>query len=623
LIFLGLGAAGTALAASPAWDSSGNGLLNGNYSFRHVIYQVSTSGSYNPYYGYYSGAGGLQDAIALYGGITFHGDGTFSINGMVLDLASGSAPAPLSLNGTYSIAASGHGFLVLPFNSTVTDIVWGSVSNGTFIGSSTETGFNDLFIATLAGSPTTASFQGHYTLAYMNITGSPGNDYDLIAQLNPNGAGSVGTVATTGYVGGFTTPFNVSESGVKYFISGSAAVITFPNSSSSNPVPLSGQEYLNFSADGNFVYGGSPNGVDMFVGVKNGAAMPSFEGLYYQAGIDEDLSQLASTGAGVLDTYYGALKASGGVTVGHRRIFAPLFNANTSINHTYSGTYTLNSDGTYSDTSASYVVGPNGNVRIGIRTGTALGVNVALLSPPSSGSGVFLDPTGIVNAASYAPFTAGVADGELITLYGSNLASTTDVAASLPFPTSLDNVRVMINGRAAPIYYVSPTQISVIVPYATEAPIAGIQVINNEAASNLVTERTNLTAPGIFTVPPGGVGTAAALHPNYALVTADNPALAGETIAVYLTGLGGVYPPITDGAPGSTDASKLNVSTTPFTAYIGGTQATITYQGLAPGLSGLYQMNITVPTGVSSGDNALLVAGPDSYTVETTLPIGQ
>ncbi len=70
----------------------------------------------------------------------------------------------------------------------------------------------------------------------------------------------------------------------------------------------------------------------------------------------------------------------------------------------------------------------------------------------------------------------------------------------------------MINQVQAPIYYVSPTQISVIVPYiTTPGSVAQIQVINNGANSNVVTQFTGTTSVGVFTNNPvGGIGYAAA-----------------------------------------------------------------------------------------------------------------
>ena len=121
-------------------------------------------------------------------------------------------------------------------------------------------------------------------------------------------------------------------------------------------------------------------------------------------------------------------------------------------------------------------------------------------------------------------------------------------------------------------------------------------------------------------MPPGGIGQAAALHPDFSLVTTARPAQIGETIAVYLTGLGDVTPPVADGAIGPSNPPSL--TTNNISAFVGGKAATVAYAGLAPQLAGLYQVNITIPAGVSAGDNTLDIAGPDSYTTESVIPVG-
>jgi uncharacterized protein (TIGR03437 family) len=268
----------------------------------------------------------------------------------------------------------------------------------------------------------------------------------------------------------------------------------------------------------------------------------------------------------------------------------------------------------------SYVVGQNG-IRIGSGIGPYLGINVAIPAPNFSGSGVYLNPTGIVNAASYAPFTAGLAPGELITLYGTGLASSTVVAPSIPFPTSLGNVQVSIGGVNAPIYYVSPTQISVIVPYEATSSIVQVQVTNNGAQSNVVTMYTNQTSAGVFSQTQNGIGDGAVLHQDgVTVVTPSSPAQPGETVSVYLTGLGAVNPSIQDGAAGP--SSPLSNTSNTITADISGVTATVTYAGLAPGFAGLYQVNLTIPTGLTAGENDLDISGPDSYTSVATIAIG-
>ncbi len=290
-----------------------------------------------------------------------------------------------------------------------------------------------------------------------------------------------------------------------------------------------------------------------------------------------------------------------------------------AYDYTYADAYSALTNGSYITPAASYVVGSNG-IRIGAGIGPYLGINVALPAPVLTGAGVYLNPTGVVNAASSAPFTAGIAPGELITLYGTNLAASTAVAPVIPFPTTLGNVQVTINGVAAPIYYVAQNQISVIVPYELSSAIAQIQVANNGVNSNIVTTFTNLTSAGIFTSPPGGLGYGAVLHQDGSLVTPKNPAQSGETVSVFCTGGGAVTPTIADGAAGP--SGTLSKTTNTIAAYVGGTQATVTYAGLAPLLAGLYQVNVTIPSGLTPGDNDLDLAGPDSYTSEVLIPIG-
>jgi uncharacterized protein (TIGR03437 family) len=230
----------------------------------------------------------------------------------------------------------------------------------------------------------------------------------------------------------------------------------------------------------------------------------------------------------------------------------------------------------------------------------------------------------VVNAASYAPFTAGVSPGELVLLYGENLGpSTIQRASSLPLPTILDNVKVLINNIPAPISYVQANQIAVIVPFEitqSQAAVAQFQVINGQQSSNVVTEFVNLTTPGVFTQDENGFSDAAALHANGSPVTSDSPAQAGETVQLFLSGLGSVFPSILDGVGAPT--TPLSTTSNTFTADISGITATVAFQGLAPGFAGLYQVNVQIPSGLTSGDNSLDISGPDSYTVEAGIPIG-
>jgi uncharacterized protein (TIGR03437 family) len=379
---------------------------------------------------------------------------------------------------------------------------------------------------------------------------------------------------------------------------------------------LAGNKYLYLSADGDFVFGGSPTGWDMIVGVRSGTT-PTYSGQYYQAGVIQDESQLGA-GFADLNTFYGSLKAlDGGILLAHQRLLS-VFNDN-PYDYAYSDSFALKSDGTSDDSSSHYIFGASGAIRVGIGIPPSLGISVAVQAPPKfEGSGVFIDPTGVVNAASSAPFTTGVSPGELISIYGTNLAA--GIQADLSFPFKMGGVEVKVNNRPAPIYFVSPGQISVVVPFGTTEVIAAIQVINNGVASNTVTEYVNLTAPGIFTTPAGGIGPVNAQHQDYSFLTPSNPAQIGDSIALYVSGLGDVAPPVADAAPGPID--PLSRVTNNFAIYIDGQKATIDYMGMAPLLIGYYQVNVRVPAGVRTGSRRVDISGPDFYTSEATMPIG-
>jgi len=600
------------------WDTSGDNLLKGNYYFRNVVWALSTSQG-----------GAPTDAIALYGNISFDGAGNYTISAQSYQYSS-FAVSPITTTGTYSIGASGLGFLSNPVLTG--GVIRGLVSNGIFIGSSTESGYNDMFVAAQIPSPapTMATFNGSYSMAYLDYepsNGSPLAFEDAQFTLNPNGAGNLGTVSIRGFFSGNGTQVTGQQnSGVKYIASGGAEKLIFPTDASATLVY--GDEYLYFSPDGNFVFGGSPQSFDFMVGVRNVSGTPPAmsSSLYYAAGLYSDATQINS-GSLDVDSYYGSFSVGSGrdagAVIAHSRILSLFQGAYNSVS---TSSVPTSAGATYTDAAGldNFTIGYNGNLRIGVGQPPYLGIEVALAAPSFSGSGVFLNPASVVNAASYAPFTAGLSPGELIVLTGTGLASgKLQVETSSSFPNKINGVQVLIDGIAAPLYYVSPTQIAAIVPYEVSlynSTLATVQVVNNGAMSNTISEFLYTTTPGVFAQTADGIGLAAALHADYSLITQARPAQPGENISVYLTGLGQVLPPITDGAPGS--STTLNNASAAITADISGSAATVLYSGLAPGYPGLYQLNLTVPTGLTAGINLLNVAGPDAYSSEALIPIG-
>jgi uncharacterized protein (TIGR03437 family) len=600
-------------AAAQLFDRSGNGMLKGNYLFREVIWLMD-------------GSGDLVRALVAYGTINFDGRGNYSVVAAAADSATGlvlpctTASNCFALTGTYSISASGYGFIQHPLASGTQ--LAGTVSNGVFIGSTPDGGFNDLFMAVQAFGATNANFQGAYTLAYLNYpTGRFEDNYAAVATIAPDAQGNIGNVNLKYYIASAgTNPATQTETGVRATFSQGVGTLAFPTTAQ---LVIRGNQSVLLSPDGNFFFGGSvfqsnlPIRYDFMIGVRRGAPAP-FAGLYYLAGVNQ--SFLGSSQVGETDTYFGALQAGGGTIIGHQRFFS--VRQGEPINYTYTDAAPGDPFQEYVNeaTSTEYYLSADGAFRIGFGQGPFLGLSVAVRAPVFSGSGVFLNPAGVVNGASSAPFTAGIAPGELLTLYGSGLANTDlRVADTLPLPTTLAGVQVLINNRPAPIYYVGRSQIAAVVPYGTTEAVAQVQVVNNGVSSNAVTLLVYPTAPGVFSIPPGGAGYGAVLHPDYTLVTPDHPARAGEVLQVYLTGLGQVFPTIQDGAPGP--VGQLARVQEDVGAYVDGQPAEVLYAGLAPTLPALYQVNLKVPDGAGSGDAYLEIAGPGAFTSQVLLPV--
>lgn len=217
----------------------------------------------------------------------------------------------------------------------------------------------------------------------------------------------------------------------------------------------------------------------------------------------------------------------------------------------------------------------------------------------------------VLNAASYLP---GVSPGGLATAFGSNLTDVSGVvvANSNPFPTTLANVSVLVNGIPAPIFSIAyangEDQISFEVPWETDtgSGAAYIEVYDYGSLVGSLQVDSYLEDPGIFGYQKYGNLYAVALHtPDFSLVSPDDPAVRGEVLVLYTTGLGPVDQPVTDGwgAPYNPLANTLDQ----FQVTLAGEDVQVLFSGLAPGYVGLYQLNIRLPYDAPAGDLPLQI----------------
>ena len=198
---------------------------------------------------------------------------------------------------------------------------------------------------------------------------------------------------------------------------------------------------------------------------------------------------------------------------------------------------------------------------------------------------------GVSNGAS---FQSSFAPGAILSVFGSQLSPSVQDIATVPLPVSTLGVAVLVNGVAAPLYYVGPGQLNVQIPYETAANSTAVLSVNNNGQVATQSFAVSAAAPGIFTSPTGAL-----------LPTAT--ATLGQEIAFYITGAGAVSPAISTGAAPLASATNFPAPAQKTTVTIGGVQAGIDFIGITPGLVGVLQINAVVPTGIAAGAQAVVV----------------
>jgi uncharacterized protein (TIGR03437 family) len=217
-------------------------------------------------------------------------------------------------------------------------------------------------------------------------------------------------------------------------------------------------------------------------------------------------------------------------------------------------------------------------------------------------------PTGIANAASAGQATPGVVSpGSYIAIYGTGLAGSGNPSAtSLPLPITLNGTELFLGGLPMPLLYAGAGQVNALVPEGI-APNAAypLVVVRGNAQSVPVALTVTELQPGAYTVDTSGSGAGIVTNAlTGALISAANPAHAGDYLVIYCTGLGalvganGETQPVDGAAAPSTVIyhTTANVNVT-----VGGVSTPALFAGLTPTFAGLYQVNVQVPNGVAPG----------------------
>jgi uncharacterized protein (TIGR03437 family) len=195
--------------------------------------------------------------------------------------------------------------------------------------------------------------------------------------------------------------------------------------------------------------------------------------------------------------------------------------------------------------------------------------------------------TAVLNAAS---FDTATPRGCLVSIFGIKLATSTATADTLPLPRKLAGVAVTMGDLEieAPLYYVSPGQINAQIPFEALGDTLPLFVTTTEGKSPPFFLTVTASGPGLFTRSGDGKGTALAFDAGFRPLTA---AEAGKPIILYAGGLGPTDPPALSGASPATTEPLNRVVSLP-DVFIGEAPARVDFAGLAPGLPGVYQLNV-------------------------------
>jgi uncharacterized protein (TIGR03437 family) len=212
---------------------------------------------------------------------------------------------------------------------------------------------------------------------------------------------------------------------------------------------------------------------------------------------------------------------------------------------------------------------------------------------------------GVGNAASGA---LTFAPGQLVAVYGTGLASTLGFATYQPLPFKINGTSATVNGISAPLWFVSPNQINLQLPYETSAGTA-VLAINNGGKVAAFNLPISAAAPGIFTD----------LSKNMVPVSSGTP---GQTIFGFITGDGDLTPTLASGATSLTTSSpNFPKSRLPLSMTIGGEPASVVFSGVVPGLIGVTQINFTIPADLPPGVAPVVVTVGGAASVPANITV--
>lgn len=199
---------------------------------------------------------------------------------------------------------------------------------------------------------------------------------------------------------------------------------------------------------------------------------------------------------------------------------------------------------------------------------------------------------GAANAAG-RPITESIVPGEAISLYGVGIGPKEPAHLILDhmgrIDTNLNGVRLFISGKAAPLLYADSEQINAIVPFGDYGPQASMELVHNDGVVARQTVRIAAADPAIL---------GSCWNAEGKLNSFENPAMAGEIVSCWISGLGDLTPRPLDGDLPRDTLSRPLLPVAAYSSENAQKQLDVTYLGqalFAP--AGVVQINFRVPIG--------------------------
>jgi uncharacterized protein (TIGR03437 family) len=329
-------------------------------------------------------------------------------------------------------------------------------------------------------------------------------------------------------------------------------LLIFGETTSVTATPGAYSSPLTASTCGTSAYG-NENGGEVYL-TKLGAAnwTPIYTAmLQAPCGLVTGAIAVDSTGASIL-----ALGTGGGFPLHNPLLAGPSCAVNSSAIAKLSADGSSLLFATYLDACGipAIAAGPNGSIYAGVapsRPDNPAGVlRVSIPSAPA----ISLDR--IANA--FSGDASAIVAGGLYTLTGTGFQFPVidlGLNSAKELPTALGGVQVIVDGVPAPLLQTGSGRVIAVVPplpggrlYSAPPGFQLVQVVANGVASNAVWMPESTSLPGLLTVAfpqapaPSGPVDGVVRNQDGTLNTLDNPAAAGSTITVFVTGIGA--PPV-------------------------------------------------------------------------------